>query len=331
MHEEDNAQWGLVHAFVLNGQGGARTIGREQLAGLELGEQESLWLHWDRSHPQTQSWLRRDSGLSEFACDLLLEENTRPRLLPLPDHELLLFLRGVNLNPGAEPEDMVSVRIFADARRVISLRLRPLRASEDLIQDLLAGNGPKTSSELILGLADYLTDKVDALVAELAEQVDEQEEQVDADERLIPNHDLLLQMRRRAAGLRRFLAPQRDIYAQLTRNRQPWFVADDTDYWNELNNRLTRYLEELELSRERVSLVLDVESRRMDERMNRIMYRFSIITMVFLPMSFLTGLLGINVGGMPGAESAYGFLGACLIMSAIGLGQWWLFRRWRWL
>ncbi|QLC72552.1 zinc transporter ZntB [Pseudomonas sp. LPB0260] len=331
MQVEDNVQWGLVHALVLDGRGGARAVAHDGLAGLELAEGESLWLHWDRSHPQTQAWLRRDSGLGEFACDLLLEENTRPRLLTLPNQELLLFLRGVNLNPGAEPEDMVSVRIFAAARRVISLRLRPLRASEDLIRDLQAGKGPKTSSELILSLADYLTDKVDALVAELAEQVDEQEEQIDADERVLPDHDLLLQIRRRAAGLRRFLAPQREIFAQLTRNQQPWFVADDTDYWNELNNRLTRYLEELELSRERVSLVLDAENRRMDERMNRIMYRFSIITMVFLPMSFLTGLLGINVGGMPGAESPFGFVIACLIMTAIGLGQWWLFRRWRWL
>ena len=331
MPMEDNAQRGLVHALVLDGRGGARALAYEELAGLELGEGESLWLHWDRSHPQTHSWLRRDSGLSEFACDLLLEENTRPRLLALPNQELLLFLRGINLNPGAEPEDMVSVRIFAAARRVVSLRLRPLRASEDLIRDLEAGTGPKTSSELILSLADYLTTKVDALVTQLAEQVDEQEEQIDADERLLPDHDLLLQMRRRAAGLRRFLAPQREIFAQLTRNQQPWFVADDTDYWNELNNRLTRYLEELELSRERVSLVLDAESRRMDARMNRIMYRFSIITMVFLPMSFLTGLLGINVGGMPGAESPLGFVIACLMMTAIGLGQWWLFRRWRWL
>ncbi|UTW07592.1 zinc transporter ZntB [Pseudomonas benzenivorans] len=331
MPMEDNAHWGLVHALVLDGRGGARAVPHERLADLELGEGESLWLHWDRSHPQTQAWLRRDSGLSEFACDLLLEENTRPRLLTLPNQELLLFLRGINLNPGAEPEDMVSVRIFAAARRVISLRLRPLRASEDLIRDLQAGKGPRTSSELVLSMADYLTAKVDALVTELAEQVDEQEEQIDADERLLPNHDLLLQMRRRAAGLRRFLAPQREIFAQLTRNQQPWFVADDTDYWNELNNRLTRYLEELELSRERVSLVLDAENRRMDERMNRIMYRFSIITMVFLPMSFLTGLLGINVGGMPGAESPLGFVIACLIMTAIGLAQWWLFRRWRWL
>ncbi len=331
MHAHDSASGALVHALLLDGEGGARPVALEQLGDLTLGERECLWLHWDRSHAQTQDWLRQQSGLSAFACDLLLEENTRPRALPLPDDALLLFLRGVNLNPGAEPEDMVSVRICADARRVISLRLRPLRASEDLLRDLQAGNGPRNSSELILSMADYLTDKVDALVAQLAEQIDQQEEQIDADEQLIPDHDLLLQLRRRAAGLRRFLAPQRELYAQLTRNRQSWFLTDDSDYWNELSNRLTRYLEELELSRERLSLVLDAEKRRMDERMNRIMYRFSLVTMIFLPMSFLTGVLGINVGGMPGAESPLGFLVACLIMLAIGLGQWALFRRWRWL
>lgn len=331
MHEEDNAQWGLVHAFVLDGEGGARSITRQQLDELRLEPQQSLWLHWDRGHPQTHAWLRSASGLNEFSCDLLLEENTRPRLLPLPNDELLLFLRGVNLNPGAEPEDMVSVRIFAAAQRVISLRLRPLHATEELIAELEAGKGPKSSSELMLYLAQHMTGKVDALVSGLSDLVDEQEEQADADERFTPEHGQMLHIRRRAAGLRRFLAPQRDIYAQLTRNKLPWFCSDDSDYWNELNNRLTRYLEELELIRERVSLVLETESRRMSERMNRTMYRFGIITGIFLPMSFLTGLLGINVGGIPGSSSPYGFLLACVLIGAVALGQWWLFRRLRWL
>lgn len=331
MYEEDNAQWGLVHGFVLDGKGGAHAVAREQLDALQLEEGQSLWLHWDRGHPQTQSWLRRDSGLNEFACDLLLEENTRPRALPLPNDELLVFLRGVNLNPGAEPEDMVSVRIFAEARRIISLRLRPLRATEDLIDMLQAGKGPTTASELVLQLSDYLTDKVEDLVSELSELVDDQEEKVDNDERALPDHGLLLQIRRRAAGLRRFLSPQRDIYAQLTRSQLPWLTHEDGLYWNELNNRLLRYLEELELTRERIGLLLEAENRRMDLRMNRIMFRFGIITCVFLPMSFLTGLLGINVGGIPGADSSYGFLVACLLMVLIGVGQWLLFRRLRWL
>ena len=331
MFEEENAQWGLVHALVLDGKGGARSIARTELDDLQLQPQESLWLHWDRSHPQTQTWLRKSSGLSEFACDLLLEENTRPRLLPLPDDELLLFLRGINLNPGVEPEDMVSVRIFASADRVISLRLRPLRATDELLVQLEDGKGPRTASELILCMAQYLTNKVQDLVSDLSEIVDIEEEKLDTDERYTPEHGSVLQIRRRAAALKRFLAPQRDIFAQLTRIKLPWFVDDDADYWNELNNSLTRYLEELELSRERVGLVLEAEDRRLSLRMSRTMYRFGIITGIFLPMSFLTGLLGINVGGIPFSESPYGFVIACLLMVSVALGQWWLFRRLRWV
>ncbi|MFN3355563.1 MAG: zinc transporter ZntB [Pseudomonas sp.] len=331
MFEEENAQWGLVHALVLDGKGGARSIARTELDDLQLQPQESLWLHWDRSHPQTQTWLRKASGLSEFACDLLLEENTRPRLLPLPEAELLLFLRGINLNPGAEPEDMVSVRIFAAASRVISLRLRPLRATDELLVQLADGKGPRTASELILYMAQYLTNKVQDLVTDLSEIVDTEEEKLDTDERYTPEHGSILQIRRRAAGLKRFLAPQRDIFAQLTRIKLAWFCDDDADYWNELNNSLTRYLEELELTRERVGLVLEAEDRRLSVRMNRTMYRFGIITGIFLPMSFLTGLLGINVGGIPFSQSPYGFMLACLLMVSVALGQWWLFRRLRWV
>ena len=331
MFDETNAQWGLVHALVLDGKGGARSIPRTELNDLQMRPHESVWLHWDRSHPQTQTWLRKTSGLSEFVCDLMLEENTRPRLLALPENELLLFLRGVNLNPGAEPEDMVSVRIFAAAQRVISLRLRSLRATDELIASLNEGKGPKTASELLLYLAQFLTDKVQAVVSELTELVDDMEERIDADERYLPEHGNMVHIRRRAAGLRRFLAPQREIYALLTRSKMPWFVEDDADYWNELNNSLTRYLEELELTRERVGLVLEAEDRRLSERMNRTMYRFGIITGIFLPMSFLTGLLGINVGGIPGSENPYGFLFACLLMLVVAVGQMWLFKRLRWV
>ncbi|MFK3799136.1 zinc transporter ZntB [Pseudomonas sp. NPDC088444] len=331
MVDDSNAQWGLVHALVLDGKGGARAIARTDLDTLQLAPHESVWLHWDRSHPQTQTWLRRSSGLSEFVCDLMLEENTRPRLLPLPDNELLLFLRGVNLNPGAEPEDMVSVRIFAEAQRVISLRLRSLRATDELIGLLTEGRGPKTASELLVYLAQLLTDKVQAVVTELTELADDMEERIDADERYLPEHGNMVHIRRRAAGMRRFLAPQRDIYAQLSRSKMPWFVEDDADYWNELNNSLTRYLEELELTRERVGLVLEAEDRRLNERMNRTMYRFGIITGIFLPMSFITGLLGINVGGIPGADNTHGFMLACGLMIALAAGQIWLFKRLRWM
>jgi zinc transporter len=331
MATEHGAKHGLVHGFVLNGQGGARTVTREQVDGLQLQPQESLWLHWDLGVHDSRHWLRHASGLGEFSCDLLLEVNTRPRLLMLPGEELLLFLRGLNLNPGEDLEDMVSVRVFASAQRLISLRLRSARATEEIIESLEKGVGPKTTSELLLQLSAALSERIEGVVGELSDQVDELEEQLDSDEAAVMDHSQIRLIRRRAAGLRRFLAPQRELFSQLARNRLPWILADEVDYWNELNNRLTRYLEELEMCRERVSLILEAEHRRISERMNRLMYRFGIITCIFLPMSFLTSLLGINTGGIPGADSPWGFLLACLVVGVVGVVQLILFRRLRWM
>jgi len=200
-----------------------------------------------------------------------------------------------------------------------------------VIQQLLEGRGPKSASELLLFLAEAMTDRVDDFVTQLAERIDAEEEEIDANERYAREHHLLLSLRRQAASLRRFLQPQRELYGQLTRNRLSWFADDDTEYWNELSNRLIRYLEELDMVRERVNLVLESEHRRLNERMNRTMYLLAIITGFFLPLSFLTGLLGINVGGIPGSEFPYGFVVACLLIGGIALLQWWILRRMRWL
>ncbi len=328
---EGDDERGLVYGFVLDGEGGAQRIRRNELAVLDLRAGESLWLHWDRSVPAAQRWLRESGGLGEFACDLLLEEATRPRLVLLGGERLLLFLRGVNLNPGAAPEDMVALRIYADARQVISLRMRPVKAAGALCDAFERSDGPKTAPEAMLFLAHALTDGVDVLVTGIAEQLDELEETLEQNEKGVPDRHLLLALRRRAASLRRYLAPQREIYAQLARNPLPWFADSDTAYWNELHNRLTRHLEELELVRERVSLLQEAEHRRVTERMNRTMYLLGIITGFFMPMTFVTGLLGINVGGVPGAEHPYGFLLVCMLMAGIALFQGWLFRRMRWL
>ncbi|MDF3932740.1 zinc transporter ZntB [Pseudomonas citronellolis] len=328
---EGGTERGLIYGYVLDGRGGGRQIARSELQLIDLKPEESLWVHWDRGVPEAQSWLREVSGLNEFTCDLLLEEATRPRVVDLGAERLLVFLRGVNLNPGAAPEDMVSLRVFAESQRVISLRLRPLKAVADVRADLANGRGPKNASELVLSLAHYLTDRIDTLIGGLADELDNMEEAIEEDERSVPDQAELRTLRRRSAGLRRYLAPQRDIYAQLMRIKLSWTLSDDADYWNELYNRLTRNTEELELVRERISLIQEAEHRRITERMNKTMYILGIITGFFLPMSFITGLLGINVGGIPGSSAPHGFIIACVLLVGVAGFQWWVFRRLRWL
>lgn len=331
MQHSDRLSQGLLHAFILDGAGGAQAITYAQLGQLQLTEQQTLWLHLERSHSRTELWLREQSGLSEFACDVLLEESTRPRLLRLANQELLLFLRAINLNSQADPEDMISLRIFANAQYVYSLRQRPVQVTDELITAFSRGLGPKSASELLLYFAQSITDRVEDIVSELADRIDQEEARVDADERYVSDPLSMLKSRRRAANLRRFLAPQREVFAVFTRTQESWFLSDDAMYWNELNNSLTLHLEELELTRERIGFVLETEHRRRNETMNRTMYLLAIITGFFLPMTFVTGLLGINVGGIPGSEQPYGFLLSCVLLAILAFGQWLFFRWLRWV
>jgi zinc transporter len=69
-----------------------------------------------------------------------------------------------------------------------------------------------------------------------------------------------------------------------------------------------RYIEELDTIRDKVSLIQEELSNKLSEQMNKKMYVLSIISVIFLPLTFLTGLLGINVGGIPGAQNENAFL-----------------------
>ena len=101
------------------------------------------WAHFDANHVDTAAWLGSEiSYLDDIVIEALLAEETRPRFVPVNDG-VLLILRGVNLNANADPEDTVSIQIFIDLQRVVSVQKRPLRAAADIQTKLEKGSGPK--------------------------------------------------------------------------------------------------------------------------------------------------------------------------------------------
>jgi zinc transporter len=112
---------------------------------------------------------------------------------------------------------------------------------------------------------------------------------------------------------------------------EPIAIFDDVDRarLREITDRLTRYIEELDAARERAAVTQEELAGRMSDQMNRIMYILSIVTGIFLPLGLLTGLLGINVGGMPGVESEMAFTIVCIVLVVLFAVAVWVFRRMR--
>jgi zinc transporter len=317
---------GLQYAYVLDGRGGGRELDWSEVRGWSAAA-GVLWVHLDRNAQESQDWLRQEAGLEPLVCDALLAEETRPRSAVVGDG-LLVILRGVNLNPGAEPDDMVSIRIWADEHRIISLRHRSLQAAKDLAEMLQTRNGPKGAGEFVSSLASRLSDRMAPVLANLDEVIDGLEEQV-VDTQSYQLRTQLGAMRRQAITLRRYIGPQREAVSHLHSEPLAWLGDTDRARLREVGDRITRNIEDLDALRERAAVVQEELAGRLSEQMNKNMYLLSIVAAVFLPLGLLTGLLGINVGGIPGTESPWAFTIVCAGLVAVAAIQLVAFRRLR--
>jgi zinc transporter len=319
---------GLVYAYLLDGKGGGRRLGWNEAAAW-TPDQGLLWLHLDYTSPGAKSWLRTDSGLGSAAVETLLAEETRPRAAAMDDG-LLVCLRGVNMNPGADPEDMVSIRVFCDGERVVSTRHRRLMSVIEVVESLDAGRGPRGPGDLLVAVASRLVDRMSAVIQDLEDRVDQAEDAILAG----AAHDqrsTLLQIRREAIMLRRYLGPQRDALARLQTEPTDWLSADHRMRIREIGDRVTRYVEDLDAVRDRGGVASEELMSRLSEQMNSRMYLLSLVAAIFLPLGFVTGLLGINVGGIPGADNPWAFWEAVGMLAGIAAVQLLLLRRRHWL
>lgn len=318
---------GLISAYLLDEQGGGTPLDWAGLRAWEPG-QGPLWAHFDRTREGSRRWLLEESGLDPMVADALLEDETRPHCDVIGEG-LLLVLRGVNLNPGADPEDMVSLRLWVEDGRVISLRHRKVMAIDDLRAALAAGRGPKRAAELMIAIAGKLVERMGPVITALDDTVDALEDEVlESGRRQLRMR--LHGVRHQAIALRRYIAPQRDAMTRLMGEALERFERVEQLHLREISDRITRYVEDLDAARERAGVVQDELANRLAEEMNRTMYLLSIVATIFLPLGFVTGLLGVNVGGIPGSESPLAFVVLCLLLLGFGLIEVLLFKRLKW-
>ena len=319
---------GLLFAYLLNRQGGGNEIDFEAIKKGCFAE-GILWIHLDYTNELSNTWLREQSGIDPVIVEALIAKETRPRSLVHKDG-MLVILRGVNLNPGSEPEDMVSVRVWLEANRIVTLRNRRVLAVDELRDKVLANFGPKTTGGFLEDLIDNLLVRMGSVISNLEDEVDETEVEMLNTQ----SHELrqkISNIRRVAISLRRYLAPQRDMMIRLYNEKLEWLDEMERMRLREFSDRTTRFVEDLDSIRERATVTQEELHSMLADQMNKTMYVLSIVAGIFLPLGFLTGLFGINVGGIPGADSQYGFTIFCGILIFIAVVQFLFFKRMKWV
>jgi zinc transporter len=293
------------------------------------------WLHLDHNRPATARWLRTQKDLPEDVADAMLAPHTRPRCSRWPGG-LLFIGRGVNLNDDAVPEDMVSVRAWLRADQLVTIVLRRVRAAEDvagtLEKDSQAGSPIAIAApgELLLMLLEGLIEHMTPTVHETGEQLDDILEAVIDDQRR-GDRRTLTKLRLRVMTLRRYMLPLRDAIAELRQAPPELMPPHTSQAITELADRATRLFEELESQHARGELARAELSSEEAETLNRRLYALAIVTAIFLPLSFLTGLLGMNVAGVPFTTQPWAIWVWGGVFLVVLTGQLLLLRRVKWL
>ena len=318
----------FICAYRLNGDGSGTALDGGALQSASPPP-APVWVHLSARSEGTRSWLEKQAQLpDETLVEALLAEDTRPRLQARADG-MLLILRGVNLNENAEPEDMVSIRIWIESSRFISVQLRELRGVEDMRQHLESGTGPVDIGDLLTSFIEGSIVRMSPVMGDLADSIDELEDRI-LQMDLQGIREQIVSTRRKAIIFNRFLSPQKDIVQKLTEVQVDWLDRNNILRLQEAQNDITRFVEDLQALRERSHSVQEEVANILTERLNRNTYVFSLIAAIFLPLSFLTGLLGINVPGIPGADDPEAFIVFCGILVAVVVAQVAVFKKLRW-
>ncbi|WP_167386636.1 zinc transporter ZntB [Aeromonas cavernicola] len=312
----------VIYGLTLGGQHGMTPL----VAGGELPSSQLCWLHLDYGNPEAARWLLQTPLLNEVAKESLLGQSNRPKLIRVGE-TVLLILRGINHNSLHRPEEMVAVRIFITPELIISSRRRPLLSEQDVFNQLMTV-GADSIADWLVEICDALTDRVGEFVEELHDQILDLEEQVLL--RDLPANGQLARIRKQLIMVRRYLYPQRDLVARLANEKVSWLDEDDRRRLHDIAERLRRWLDDLDAGVARTAVLADEINNLMAEETNRRAYQMSVMALLFLPASFLTGLFGINLGGMPGADNPAAFWLFCgaLVVLAMGLAIWLKRQRW---
>jgi zinc transporter len=279
----------------------------------DIAARQGLWLHFNLVDHRAEQWLNEQTWLPEAARETLLEDEPHVHVQLLPEG-FVAVLRDLRHGSEGDEAGFGTLVVYVDERRIVSGRRLPLRSLDRLRREVGRGQDVWSSVTLFEQLVECLTDTVEALVAKLERVVEQAEDAIlaghfyDRGTELRQVRWLLSRLRREGRANRTALArlPQRLPESWSALHRQS--VAQTVE-------RFASLAQDLEFVEDRARLMQEEIAGRLGEATNRNLYLLSIMTTTLLPITLITGVFGMNVGGLPWLRSGNGFWYVVVLMA----------------
>ena len=273
-----------------------------------------MWLHFNLADARARLWLSASPLLSEDARALLLGSDPHAHVEVL-QHGMVAVLGDLDHDLHNGRDGHGALRLYLDDKHFITGRRHPLRAV-DLLRRQVKTRGEEIASPIALfeSFIECLASSFGTVVTKLAAEVDDAEESILAG---LYQHQgkNLGRMRRSLARLRRLISADRSALAGLPRRLPSPYSALEREGLRQAIERLDAVGQDLELVQERARLLQEEIDGRLNEATNRNLFLLSMVTTTLLPVTLITGIFGMNVGGLPWLNQDSGFWWVLLVIA----------------
>jgi magnesium transporter len=310
-----------------------RPLRPEEIASLSAPDHGVLWLDiCGLSDPGVVRAVGERFGFHPLALEDVLNVPQRPKVERYEGH-LLVTLREVRY-----PDPPEQVSLFLCNRVVVSFQERPGDAFDPVRDRLRQAKGQIRAlgaDFLAYALCDAVIDAFFPTLEKLGDEVEQLEEKVLAS----PSPERFREIRRakqRLLDVRRAVWPARDAMNDLIREESPLIGAGTRPYLRDCYDHTIQLMDMVETFREMASGLVDEYMSSMSNRMNEIMKVLTVIATIFIPLTFIVGVYGMNFDtkaspyNMPELGWRYGYPAVLLVMAAVAAGMLYYFQRKKW-
>ncbi len=280
-----------------------------------------VWLHLKLTDTRARHWLAHHAAVPPAVAHWLLDGPDRVHLQRL-DGWIVGAANGLHHDFAFEPDQISRMRFCVGPNLLVTGRRHPLRAVDEIRRSLDAGRAPATALGMLALVGEHLAAEAEATVEKLMDQVDEIEDRV-LDDRsnshTVEDRQSLGRIRRSAAALRRHLLPEGTTFAAGLDDLPDWADPAGRGSLVAAAERFRRAARSLDEVIDRARLLQEEIAAQRAEAMNRSLLVLAVLTAIFLPMTLITGIFGMNVAGMPGLQDPGAFLWVMLLIVVAGV------------
>jgi len=318
-----------------NGKPGIETS-LEKLPETLNDPQALVWLDIQGDSSSSENMLRNVFKLQHITVQTMCEEHERAKFAESDSYRYMV-VHGLVFDTTTEEASTPKLDIVFAKNFIITSHQESFLWLDTLLEEARK-NDPEEHlmsrgvAFLLYSILDALTDSYFPLLDTIDDLIDELEDVTVTD----TSNEVqvrIFRIKRALAHMRRTLSPQVEVANVLVVRTGKLIPAEAEPYFADIHDHLIRAFEILDSYRDLMSGMLDVYLTTVSNRLNEVMKQLTIIATIFMPITFITGVFGMNFGHLPQVEhdSGYFFWITLLFMGILTLAQIWYFRRRKWL